>query len=64
MPMVPLVTIFLPIWLVGWVSLAIFFQETGFEGRIANLAAVMLAYVAFMPVVRDQLPQNPKLTFI
>ena len=64
MPIVSLVTIFMPMWLVGWIGLAVFFQSSEFADRLATIATVMLAYLAFMPVVRDQLPPNPSITFI
>ena len=59
-----LVTIFLPLWLLGIMNLGIFFQDNGFADRLATIATVMLAYMAFMPVVRSQLPPNPSITFI
>ena len=55
--------IFLPLWLLGLISLGIFFQERTLADRIASIATVMIAHVAFMPVIRGQLPPSPKLTF-
>ena len=64
MPLVSLATIFIPMWLVGWIGLAVFFQSNELADRLATIATVMLTYLAFMPVVRGELPPKPTITFI
>lgn len=63
-PIVSLLTIFFPIWLLGVASLVIFFQDFALADRVASIATILLAFIAFMPVIREQIPPNPKLTFI
>ena len=53
LPIVPLLTISLPIWILGWVSLAIFFQDFGLGDRIASIATVMIAYTQFFVIIRQ-----------
>ena len=64
LPIVPLLTISLPIWILGWVSLAIFFQDFGLGDRIASIATVMIAYTQFFVIIRQQLPKTHKITFM
>lgn len=63
-PSVALITIFAPLWILGWLNLAIFFQDNGLGNRIAEIATLMIAFVALIPTIRDQIPPNPSITFI
>lgn len=63
-PIISLLTIFLPLWLLGLISLGIFFQSNELADRIASIATVMIAHIAFMPVIRGQLPPSPRIAFI
>ena len=64
LPVVSVLTISLPIWVLGWVSLEIFLQDFGLADRIAPIATVMVAYTQFLTIVRDELPPTPKITFM
>ena len=64
LPIVPLCLTFIPFWLLGLISLFIFFTPTNFDVRVYNVGMVMLAYIAFLPVIRSQLPENPRITLI
>jgi uncharacterized membrane protein len=55
-------TIFLPILLLCVVNLGIFNQSRKLAGRISNIATIMLAFIAFFPIVREQIPPNPSIT--
>jgi len=61
---VALATIFLPLWLLGIINLGIFFQDENLADRIASIAALMIAFVALIPTIREQIPPNPKIVFI
>lgn len=63
-PMVALATIFLPLWLLGLINLAIFFQDNNLADRIASIAALMIAFVALIPTIRAQIPPNPHIVFV
>lgn len=52
LPIVSLLTISVPFWILGWVSLVIFFQEYDIADRIASIATVMVAYFQFLGIVR------------
>ena len=45
-PLVSLLTIFLPLWFLGFLNLGIYFQEYSLADRIASIATVMIAYVS------------------
>lgn len=62
--MVGIVTIFVPLWMLGIINLGIFYQDTGLADRINSLAGLMLAFVALIPVIRDQLPPSPDITLV
>ena len=55
-------TIFGPIFLLCIINLGIFNQSLKLAGRISNIATIMLAFVAVFPVIREQIPPNPKIT--
>lgn len=63
-PFVPLITIFFPLWLIAVINLGIFFQDSFLADRINSIAGLMIAFVALIPTIRDQLPPTPQLTFI
>jgi hypothetical protein len=63
-PIVALATIFLPLWLLAVINLGIFFQNNTLSDRIASIAALMIAFVALIPTIRDQIPPNPRIVFI
>ena len=63
-PIVSIATIFLPLWLLAIINLGIFFQDNALSNRIASISALMIAFVALIPTIRDQIPPNPKIVFI
>jgi len=63
-PLVALATIFLPLWLLAIINLGIFFQDNSLSDRIASIAALMIAFVALIPTIRDQIPPNPRIVFV
>ena len=44
--------------------MGIFFQDPGLADRIGSLAGLMIAFVALIPVIRDELPPNPSVTLV
>ena len=57
----------IPGYILGLISLVIYFQVGGQDGladRVAAIATIILAYIAFIPVVRSQIPAVPKLSII
>ena len=59
-----LATIFIPIFLLALVSLAIFFQGPDLSGRIGAIATMILGYIALIPSIKEQLPPSSKITII
>jgi hypothetical protein len=54
-----LVSIFVPLWVLGFINLLIFFQDSALSGRIAAVATLTLAFIAFIPTINAQIPQTP-----
>ena len=52
MPVGSLCTLAIPIWILGLVSLAIYAQDFELAEKVASVATMMVAYVAYFPVVR------------
>ena len=50
-PATSLIQIFIPLWLLGFINMAVFFQEAGLADRIASIATLALAYIAFLPTI-------------
>ena len=59
-----LVQIFIPLWILGFITLLIFFQDTTLSGRIASIATLTLAFIAFIPTINSQIPQTPYVKLI
>jgi hypothetical protein len=64
MPFTSLATIFLPLWLLAVLNLGIFFQPEGLSDRIAAIASLALAFIAFIPTIRGQIPPSPNIVFV
>ena len=62
--MASLATIFFPLWLLTVINLGIFFQDANMADRVGSIASIMVAFVALIPTIRDQIPPNPILVFI
>ena len=63
-PYVALLTIFIPLLLLGVINLGIFYQSNSLDSRIASIATLMIAFMALLPTIRGQLPLSPNITFV
>lgn len=52
-PYVSIVTIFIPLFFLALVNLTIFQQDSDFSNRVANIATLLISYVAYFPVIRE-----------
>jgi hypothetical protein len=59
--LVPMVALFFPIIILGMMNLAVFFQNQRVGKRLLNISAIMVSYVAFLPIIRKNLPPSNKL---
>lgn len=59
-----ILTIFLPLMLLSIITLAIFFQNYELAGRIESISVLMIAFVALIPTLREELPPTNTLVFI
>jgi hypothetical protein len=50
--------------LLALINLAIFFQNNDLGSRVASTATLMVAYLAFLPTIRQRIPPSPKFTLI
>ena len=53
-----LLSIFLPLWVLALINLTIYFQDISFAGRLAVIATITLAFIAFLPTINDKIPQS------
>ena len=58
-PGVNLFEIFIPLWILGLINLFVFFQENVLADKMATIATVALAYVAFIPTINATVPNTP-----
>jgi len=63
-PGVNLISIFVPLWILGVINLFIFFQDRTLAGRIASIATLTLAFIAFIPTINDKIPQTPSIKLV
>ena len=53
-PIVSILTIFVPIWFLGWIGFGIFYVDfEEFQDRLAAIATLMIAYVTHLMVIRS-----------
>jgi len=55
-PGLPIITIFVPLLLLVIINLTIYFQSTDLGSRTVSIGTLVIAYVAFIPVIRGQIP--------
>lgn len=41
-----------------------FFQDDNLADRIASIASLALAFIAFIPTIREQIPPSPSIVFV
>ena len=51
-------------WSLAIINLGIYFQDGGLSDRIASIAGVMIAFIALIPLIRSEIPPNPKVVFV
>lgn len=63
-PSVQILTIFLPLVLLGIINLGIFFQNYEMHDRVASISVLLIAFVALVPTLRSELPPTTHLVVI
>lgn len=63
-PGLSILTVFIPIWILGLIGLCVFFQEQGFGSRLATIAVLVLAFVAFLPTINSSIPPSPDIKLV
>lgn len=62
-PSTTIINVFLPLYMVAVMSLGVFFETNDMSNRDGSLATFLLAYIAFLPSIRESLPATPKIVF-
>jgi len=50
-PFNSLINLFVPLWILGFINLLVFFQDEDLGARVGSIATLMLAYIAFLPQI-------------
>ena len=69
---IDIISLFVPYIILSAISMLFFTQEkslnedgvTSLGKRIASGAGILLAYIAFLPTIRQRLPPTPSITFL
>lgn len=59
-----LATIFIPLWILGLATLAVFFQGPGLGNALQNLGTLLLAFIAFIPTIHEKIPPYPGILLV
>lgn len=59
-----ILSIFIPIYMLAAIGLLVFFQDRDLKDRIATIAVLILAFVAFIPTVNDSIPQSSNIKLV
>ena len=58
-PVSSLLEIFIPLWILAAINLGIYFQDCNvLADKIAGIATVTLALIAFIPTINEKIPQT------
>lgn len=57
-----LYTIFIPLFVLSFITHGIFSTTPELDGRIALIATILIAFIAMVPSIRDTIPPNPYIT--
>lgn len=57
-----LYTIFIPLFVLSFITHGIFSTTPELDGRIAVIATILIAFIAMVPSIRDSIPPNPYIT--
>lgn len=63
-PGVNLIEIFIPIWILGFINVLVFFQANDLAGKLAIIATIALAFIAFFPTINASVPNTPGIKMI
>lgn len=63
-PISNLVNIFVPLWVLGFINLLIFFQDPTLADRLAIISTLTLAFIAFVPTINEKIPQTPYIKLV
>ena len=57
--------IFIPLWVLSFINLAVYYQDSNvLSEKIASIATVTLAFVAFLPTINDRIPQTSMVKLV
>jgi hypothetical protein len=59
-----LVTVFIPLWLLGLINLGIYFQDQDLGSRIGSIIGIMLAFIAYIPTIEAAIPPSSNIVFM
>ena len=60
-----IVIIFVPLWILAFTNLVIFWADpVDVTGRLQTLSALIIAYAALLPTIRDKIPPSPTITLL
>ena len=64
-PVSSLLEIFIPLWILAAINLGIYFQDSNvLADKIAGIATVTLALIAFIPTINEKIPQTSMVKLI
>ena len=54
-----MLALYVPMWVLAFINLAVYYQTSNvLADKVATIATVTLAFVAFLPTVNDNIPQR------
>ena len=60
-PGVNLFEIFVPLMILGFINILVFFQENILADKLAIIATATLAFIAFIPTINEAIPNTPEI---
>jgi hypothetical protein len=63
-PGVNLFEIFVPLWILGFINIIVYFQANNLAEKLAIIATITLAFIAFIPTINETVPSTPEIKLI
>ena len=64
LPSVAITTIFIPLWVMGFITICIFTMSSSVDARLTFAATIYVSFAAYFQVIRSALPKSPQLSMM
>ena len=64
LPSVAITTIFIPLWVMGFITICIYTMSPDIDARLTFAATIYVSFAAYFQVIRSALPKSPHISMM